>query len=115
VALAGRLRWGRKWQFFTGVEMLLALNRLDALLKKIPDAVGISRFDPALGLCAGVRWWPKRSLALQLGACGDCWLRVQRYNYLYLGLPLEVLRLDRFSASAQLQLLVPWGEHDPGG
>jgi len=115
VTLSGRLRWGATWQFFAGLEILLAVNHLDALLKKIPDAVGIDRFDPALGLCAGVRWWPKRSLALQLGACGDCWLRVQRYNYLYLGLPLEVLRLDRFSASAQLQLVVPWRMGDLGG
>ncbi len=110
LALWGRLLFGgNRFEGIVDLSLVLSWSRLDSLLERFASSVSIDRFDPALRLRGGVRWWLSRDLALELLAGGCYWLRIQSYNYLYLGIPIEVLRLERWSAEGTLSLVVAFG------
>ncbi|RLB52600.1 MAG: hypothetical protein DRI34_14490 [Deltaproteobacteria bacterium] len=82
------------------------LVNLDALLERFSESITVSRIDPALRLRAGMRWWMTRRVGLELLAGTSVYLRTQRITYLYLGLPVEVLNMERLSFDGSLALVV---------
>lgn len=86
--------------------LVIDLVNLEALLERFSESVTVSRVDPALRFRAGIRWWMTRSVGAELLAGTSIYLRTQRINYLYLGLPVEVLDMERVSFEGILALLV---------
>ncbi len=83
----------------------LQLSGLRALLVDFGEARKIERIDPLIRAGAGGRWWISGGIGLQLSASLDAYLRTQRVLYNYLGVPVTVLDMDRFSLNLGLSLV----------